>query len=68
MEKYALKPDQILVVDDLKPAWVMCRNAGVPIAFAAWSKTEVPEIVNEMTQLCDFIFHSTAELESFLFY
>lgn len=64
---YNLKPDQLLVVDDLKPAWVMCRNADVPIAFAAWSKENAPEILEEMTSLCDYTFHSVSELEQFLF-
>lgn len=67
MSKYHLNPDQLIVVDDLKPAWVMCRNAGVPIAFAAWSKLNAPEILQEMTALCDHTFFSPAELESFLF-
>ncbi len=67
MKKYNLKPEELLVVDDLKPAWVMCRNAGVPIAFAAWSKLNVPGIMEEMSNLCDFTFHSPAELEAFLF-
>ena len=67
MAKYDLKPEQLLVVDDLKPAWQMATNAGVPIAFAAWSKQSVPQIVEEMTQLCDFAFSSTKELETFLF-
>lgn len=68
MNTYGFAPDQLLVVDDLKPAWQMARAVNVPIAFAAWSKTDVPEIVEEMTQLCDFSFHSVSELESFLFY
>lgn len=67
MEKYGFKPEQMLVVDDMKPAWVMSRAAGVPIAFAAWSKEYVPEIKKEMTSLCDFSFNSPAELERFLF-
>lgn len=67
MEKYTLKPDQLLVVDDLKPAWVMCRNTGVPIAFAAWSKENTPKILEEMTYLCDYTFYSPADLEAFLF-
>lgn len=67
MEKYGLKPEQLLVVDDLKPAWEMARSAGVPIAFAGWSKQEVPQIVTEMTNLCDYAFSSTEELEKFLF-
>ena len=67
MEKYHLNPDDLLVVDDLKPAWIMCRNAGVQIAFAAWSKKSCPAILDEMSGLCDFTFHSPAELETFLF-
>ena len=67
LQKYNLKADQILVVDDLKPAWVMCRNAGVSIAFAAWSKQNAPAILEEMTALCDYTFHSPEELEQFIF-
>lgn len=67
MNKYHLKPTDILVVDDLKPAWIMCKNAGVPIAFAAWSKESCPAIMDEMTSLCDYTFHSPTQLERFLF-
>ena len=67
IKKYLLRPDQILVVDDLKPAWVMCKKVGVPIAFAAWSKENCPAILKEMTDLCDYTFYSPAELEAFLF-
>ena len=67
IKKYHLRPDQILVVDDLKPAWVMCKKVGVPIAFAAWSKENCPAILKEMTDLCDYTFYSPAELEAFLF-
>ena len=67
MKKYNLQPHQLLVVDDLKPAWIMCKNAGVPIAFAAWSKQECPAILEEMSALCDFTFHSPRALEAYLF-
>lgn len=67
MAKYALSPEEILVVDDMKPAWEMARNAGVSIAFAAWSKTDIPEVLEEMTGLCDFSFSSPLKLEKFLF-
>lgn len=67
MEKYGFKPDQMLVVDDMKPAWVMSRAAGVEIGFAAWSKEYVPEIKREMSKLCDYTFETTEELEAFLF-
>lgn len=67
MEKYGLNPSQLLVVDDMKPACEMARGAGVPIAFAAWGRHEYPQIMSEMTGLCDFTFHTTRELEAFLF-
>ena len=67
MENHGLQPEQLLVVDDLKPAWEMARKAGVPIGFAAWSKTDLPEILQEMEKLCDFSFYSPKDLERFLF-
>lgn len=67
MTKYHLSPGQLLVVDDMKPAWEMASKAGVDIAFAAWSKADIPEVTEEMTKLCNFSFHSPKELEKFLF-
>lgn len=67
MERFGFTPQELLVVDDLKPAWQMARDAGVSIAFAGWSKTDIPEIMEEMTRLCDFSFLSPEELEVFLF-
>lgn len=67
MRRYSLKPEEMIVVDDLKPAWEMCRKVNVPIAFAGWSKLEVPQISREMETLCDFAFRSTEDLYHFLF-
>lgn len=67
MKKYNLKPEEILVVDDMKLAWVMASQENVKVAFAGWGKTDFPELAKEMTEICDFTFHSTKELEKFLF-
>ena len=67
MQTYGFQKNQMLMVDDLKPGWTMCHAADVQIAFAAWGKPDVPEIVFEMTELCDFAFDSPAKLEDFLF-
>ena len=67
MAKYKLTAEQILVVDDLKPAWEMASKVGAPIAFAAWGKLDFPTINREMRQLCTYSFNSTKELEEFLF-
>ena len=67
MEKYRLSPHQLLVVDDMQPACQMARAAGVPMAFAAWSRLDYPEIMAQMESVCDYSFHSPKDLEVFLF-
>lgn len=67
MERFCLKPHELLVVDDMKLAWKMARPLDVPIAFAAWGKREFPDLTAEMKKLCDFSFDSTEELDKFLF-
>ena len=67
MKKYRLSPGQLLVVDDMKPACHMAKNAGVEIAFAGWGRRDFPEISKEMNELCDFSFDSTENLYKFLF-
>lgn len=67
MRKYDLRPDDLLVVDDMKLAWRMANPLGVKIAFAAWGKMDFPELSEEMRSICDFTFETTNELENFLF-
>jgi phosphoglycolate phosphatase/pyrophosphatase PpaX len=67
MQKYHLFPNDILVVDDMKPAWEMAKNANVPIAFAGWGKQNCPEILREMTSLCDYSFNSVSAFYKFLY-
>ena len=67
MARFGLKPEEILVVDDMKLAWRMAKPLGVPVAFAAWGKLEFPELSAEMRRICDFTFDSPEELEKFLF-
>lgn len=67
MMRYHLKPEELLVVDDMKLAWKMAHPLGVPTAFAAWSKLEFPEMMDEMRSLCEFTFETTESLEKFLF-
>ena len=67
MRKYHLIPKDLLVVDDLKPAAEMSHNADVSAAFAAWSKTNLASIGEDLTKLYDFTFYSPKEMEIFLF-
>ena len=66
MEKYSLKPEEILVVDDLKPGYDMARAAGVDIAAAAWAYN-VPGISEFMKKNCDYFCKSVEDLKEILF-
>lgn len=67
MCRYQLKPEELLVVDDMKLAWMMAQPLGVEIAFAAWGKIDFPELTEEMKAICSYSFDSPKELEAFLF-
>lgn len=67
MAEYGFSKDQILVVDDMRPAYQMASHAGVAIAFAAWGRQNCPEILKQMRSLCNFSFDSVEDLERFLF-
>ena len=67
MRRFELKPEDLLVVDDMKLAWMMAHPLGVDLAFAAWGKQEFPELSEEMRVLCDYTFDSAMDLETFLF-
>lgn len=67
MQRYNLKPSDILVVDDMKLACTMAAPLGVEVAFAKWSGLGVEEITREMESLCAYSFDSTKALYDFLF-
>lgn len=67
MKTYGLNPSEVLMVDDLKTGYEMASAAGVPIAFAAWSRLGNPDVMEQMEKLCDFSFHTTEDLHNFLF-
>jgi len=67
MEKYGYKPEEMLVIDDMKPAFVMASAVGVKIGFAAWSRRKYPAVYDEMKRICDYTFETPEDLEKFLF-
>ena len=67
MKKYNLSPADLLVVDDMKPAWEMASKVQVPMAFAGWGRQNYPEITKEMTSLCNYAFGKTEQLYQFLY-
>ena len=66
MEKYGFRPEDILVVDDLKPGYDMAKGAGVDIAAAGWAHS-VPEIVSFMSENCEYFCKTIDELRKILF-
>ena len=67
LERFQLKPQDILMVDDMKLGWQMAKAVGADTAFAGWSKTDFPELMEEMQGICDYSFHCAKDLEKFLF-
>lgn len=65
MERYSLKPSEVLVVDDLKPGYDMARGAGVDFAAAGWAY-DVPQIREFMKKNCDYYFETVEALADFL--
>ena len=65
MEKFSLSPDEVLVVDDLKPGYDMARGAGVSFAAAGWAY-DVPEIRDFMKHNCDFYLDRVEDLRKLL--
>jgi len=53
MRKFNLKPDEILMVDDLKPGYDMAKKCDVDFACAGWSHV-VPKIVDFMKNNSDY--------------
>lgn len=61
MRIYGFAPEEILMVDDMKPGYDMAKSVGVPFACAGWSHL-VPEIREYMRGCCENYLESTREL------
>ena len=61
-----LRPEDMLVVDDLKPGYDMARQRRVPFAAAGWAY-DVPEIRAFMKENSPLYFESTEGLYRYLF-
>lgn len=65
MEHYGFRPEELLVVDDLKPGYDMAKAAGVPFAAAGWAN-DIPEIEQFMRKNCDLYFKNVGDLKNHL--
>lgn len=66
MEKYQLKPQELLMVDDMKGGCKMARACGVPFGCAGWS-VFIPELKKDMRCRSDYYFETVEDLDSLLF-
>lgn len=66
MLRYSLRPEELLMVDDMKNGYDMARACGVPFACAGWSHSD-PVIIDFMRKNSDFYFQSVSAFEDFLF-
>ena len=61
-----LAPEELLMVDDLKPGYDMAAQRGVPFAAAGWAY-DVPEIRAFLQETCPLYFDTTEGLYRYLF-
>lgn len=66
MDAFRLAPEQVLMLDDLKPGHDMAKACGVRFAAAGWAN-DIPEIERFMRQNCDLYFKTIPELRVYLF-
>jgi beta-phosphoglucomutase-like phosphatase (HAD superfamily) len=66
LARFGLRPEEALIVDDLKPGVLMSMATGVPIAGAGWGY-DVPEIERYMRANTIAYFKSIEEMKRFLF-
>ena len=67
MRRYSLKPEEILVVDDMKLACQMADPLDIKVAYSGWNGLGILEIEKEMQSMCTYSFESTEKLYKFLF-
>ena len=65
MRRFSLAPDELLMIDDLKPGFDMAEKCGVDFAGVGWSG-DIPEIEAFMRRNCRNYFKTVEELSAFL--
>ena len=66
MAAYGFRPEEMLVVDDLKPGYDMAMAAGVPFAAAGWAN-DIQSIEQFMRKHCGLYFKTVEALKQYLF-
>ena len=66
MDRFGFSPEELLMLDDLKPGYDMARSLGVRFAAAGWAN-DIPIIERFMRKSCDLYFKTVPELAVYLF-
>lgn len=65
MKRCGFKPEELLIIDDLKPGYDMAKAAGVKFAAAGWAN-DIPEIESFMRANSDLYFKTVSEFKAYL--
>ena len=65
MQRFSLKPSELLMLDDLKPGYDMAQLCGVDFAAAGWAN-DIPEIEQFMRHYGKYYFKTVAAFGAFM--
>ena len=65
LRRFNLRPEEVLMIDDLKPGYDMASACGVPFAAVGWANDIAP-IEAFMRENCSLYFKQVSELAAFL--
>ncbi|MDM5189096.1 HAD hydrolase-like protein [Bacillus sp. DX4.1] len=66
LSMFNLHEDDVIVLDDLKPALEMAKSCNVTFAAAGWSH-HIPKIKKQMKEESDYYFESVEKFKEFIF-
>ncbi len=65
MRRFDLRPEELLMIDDLKPGYDMARACGVDFAAVGWAN-DIERIERFMRENCRLYFKTVGELAAYL--
>ena len=65
LRRFDLRPEEVLMIDDLKPGYDMASACGVPFAAVGWAN-DIASIEAFMRENCSLYFKQVSELAAFL--
>ena len=65
LKRFDLRPEEVLMIDDLKPGYDMALSCGVPFAAVGWAN-DIEPIETFMRSNCSLYFKRVSELEAYL--